>query len=432
LVSEITPGQQQEYDLVELERTNPMTPANLGLAIADGKTILAAIQKQMVADQVQQHCEIARNCKQCGAELPTKGHYTSTFKSIYGKIPMAVRRVRGCRCQGQRTQSFSTMFARRNPTSPELNFISAKLAALLPFRQAASILQELLPVAETVNAGTIRNRTMRVGKRLEKHRDAVGASPADTTPAVKEVVIGLDGGYVKSCHRRPERNFEVIVGKVIGPGDASTRFAFVRGTGNKDEGRRCVGEALRARGAGATTSVTVLTDGDAGLRELQRAVVPGATHLLDWFHLAMRFQNLSQMAKGPLEPGGNVLAQQHALDELKRAKWALWHGKTIRGLARLVDLSQWAQAPFLQSNKPIAKLASALPDLVRYVELNRDSMPNYGQRYRSGQRISTSFAESSVNEILSHRMSKRQQMRWTRHTAPEFLRVRVHVLNDYD
>ena len=82
LVSEITPGQRQEYDLVELERTNPMTPANLGLAIADGKTILAAIQKQMVADQVQQHCQIARTCKQCGAELPTKGHYASTFKSV--------------------------------------------------------------------------------------------------------------------------------------------------------------------------------------------------------------------------------------------------------------------------------------------------------------------------------------------------------------
>ena len=99
-----------------------------------------------------------------------------------------------------------------------------------------------------------------------------------------------------------------------------------------------MGEALRARGAGATTAVTVLTDGDAGLREVQRAVVPGATHLLDWFHLSMRFQNLSQMAKDPLAPGGNVVAQQHALDELKRAKWALWHGKPIRGLTRLVHL----------------------------------------------------------------------------------------------
>jgi len=132
LVSEITPGQRQEYDLVEFARTNPMTPATLGIAIAEGKAILAAVQKQMVADQVQQHCDITRNCKQCGAELPTKGHYTSTFKSVYGKISISVRRVRGCRCHGQRGQSFSTMFAGRNPTSPELRFISAKLAARSP------------------------------------------------------------------------------------------------------------------------------------------------------------------------------------------------------------------------------------------------------------------------------------------------------------
>jgi hypothetical protein len=45
------------------------------------------------------------------------------------------------------------MLARGNPTSPELNYLSAKL---VPFRQAASILEELLPVAETVNAGITR------------------------------------------------------------------------------------------------------------------------------------------------------------------------------------------------------------------------------------------------------------------------------------
>lgn len=44
-VSEIAPGQRQEHDSVELERTNPMTSANLGLAIADGNAILAAVQK---------------------------------------------------------------------------------------------------------------------------------------------------------------------------------------------------------------------------------------------------------------------------------------------------------------------------------------------------------------------------------------------------
>jgi len=39
-------------------------------------------------------------------------------------------------------------------------------------------------------------------------------------------VLGLDGAYVRSRHRRPEKNFEVIVGKVLGDGGTAIRFAF--------------------------------------------------------------------------------------------------------------------------------------------------------------------------------------------------------------
>jgi hypothetical protein len=61
--------------------------------------------------------------------------------------------------------------------------------------------------------------------------------------------------------------------------------------------------------------------------------------------------------------------------------------------------------------------------MVRYLELNADSMPNYGKRYRAGQRISTGFVESAVNEIDAKRMVKKQQMRWNRHTVQSFLDV---------
>jgi hypothetical protein len=74
-------------------------------------------------------------------------------------------------------------------------------------------------------------------------------------------------------------------------------------------------------------------------------------------------------------------------------------------------------------------LENALSDMVRYLELNADSMPNYGKRYRAGQRISTGFVESAVNEIVAKRMVKKQQMRWNRHTVQSFLDVRIHVLN---
>jgi hypothetical protein len=55
-------------------------------------------------------------------------------------------------------------------------------------------------------------------------------------------------------------------------------------------------------------------------------------------------------------------------------------------------------------------LSRALRDLVLYLETNRDSLPNYGKRYRADQPISTGWVESTVNEVIAKRMVKKQQM----------------------
>ena len=45
-------------------------------------------------------------------------------------------------------------------------------------------------------------------------------------------------------------------------------------------------------------------------------------------------------------------------------------------------------------------ITHTLLETIRYLELNADSMPDYDKRYRAGQRISTGFVESAVNEIV--------------------------------
>jgi hypothetical protein len=37
--------------------------------------------------------------------------------------------------------------------------------------------------------------------------------------------------------------------------------------------------------------------------------------------------------------------------------------------------------------------------------------------YRYGERISTSFVESTVNQVISRRFCKKQQMQWTKRGA---------------
>ena len=55
---------------------------------------------------------------------------------------------------------------------------------------------------------------------------------------------------------------------------------------------------------------------------------------------------------------------------------------------------------------------------------------NYGDRYRHGETISTAFVESTVNQVVSRRMVKQQQMRWTQRGALLLLQVRTQTLND--
>jgi hypothetical protein len=40
------------------------------------------------------------------------------------------------------------------------------------------------------------------------------------------------------------------------------------------------------------------------------------------------------------------------------------------------------------------------------VQRNQKFIPNYGERYRQGERIASGFVESAVNQVVSKRMSK--------------------------
>ena len=55
---------------------------------------------------------------------------------------------------------------------------------------------------------------------------------------------------------------------------------------------------------------------------------------------------------------------------------------------------------------------------------------NYGERFRAGERISTGFVESAINQIVDKRFDKRQSMRWSPRGAHLLLQTRTRVLNN--
>ena len=126
LVSEAESGIHSEQRVVPIERKDRLCPATVGLTIADGKAIRESLQRSVVAAQVQHHAASIQSCSRCGKALRTKGYYQSTLRSVYGKIPMRVRRVKLCSCTASEHRSYSTIFTSKNPITPELRYLTRK------------------------------------------------------------------------------------------------------------------------------------------------------------------------------------------------------------------------------------------------------------------------------------------------------------------
>jgi hypothetical protein len=153
---------------------------------------------------------------------------------------------------------------------------------------------------------------------------------------------------------------------------------------------------------------------------------PGSEHLLDWFHVTMRITGMNRLAKGVREADQPELSGD--LEEmLEHLKWNLWHGKVNRALEIIDEL---AYALDVEDASPEhRKLLKAVRAFETYVTNHRALIPNYGERYRQRETISTGFTESAVNQVVSKRFVKKQQMRWTEASAHLLLQIRVQVLN---
>jgi len=72
LVFEAVPGSPVEHELGIIERAEEISPATVGLTIAEGKALLASLQKQVVTAQVQQHVATIKYCPRCGNAFRAK------------------------------------------------------------------------------------------------------------------------------------------------------------------------------------------------------------------------------------------------------------------------------------------------------------------------------------------------------------------------
>jgi hypothetical protein len=113
---------------------------------------------------------------------------------------------------------------------------------------------------------------------------------------------------------------------------------------------------------------------------------------------------------------------------LERIKHYLWHGNVEKALECLglllfdLEVQSWHLPA-------AAKLTRGVTEFDMYIRNNRKFIPNFGERYRQGDTISTAFVESTINQVVSKRFVKKQQMQWTLKGAHLLLQTRTKVLD---
>jgi hypothetical protein len=407
----------------------------IGISLEEAKSMTGSVQRALVESQAREAINRASKCPECQGQLRRNGSHRMSYRTPFGRLDLASPRFYRCQCQRKARQSFSPLAHwLGDHTSPELQYLEAQFAALLSYGVSTRILGAVLPLQQATSITTWKRHVAGVGGLLDEeahHR-------LKSQPALNEFglpkrnplrAVGIDGGYVKASDApsRQEGWFEVMVGKSLPREGTGQVLAFVHRLEPKPNER--MERFLAEQGVFPAQPTTFLSDGGETVRQAQGEFRDFGEPILDWSHVAMRTTQLTQSIKGlaadpPIE-GDSPNRIEELLREVNRAKAYLWHDSPHRALRALEDLT-WE----IGTETPRATaMQDKLEEFMNYVTANIAAIPNYADRYRHGEPIATGFVESAVNQVVSKRFVKKQQMRWTMAGAHRLLQVRTRVLN---
>ena len=247
---------------------------------------------------------------------------------------------------------------------------------------------------------------------LENHQSSLDS--VQSTPSI-DLVVQVDGGHLKSTEE-DKRSFEVMtsvvykptsVGKVNekGRGAIYNKNCAASSLDDKQESikRDTLIAALR-QGMTKDTKITAICDGANNCWSVVNHLKPYCAEVagvLDWFHVAMKFQNISV-------PKGNK-------DDFDKVKWCLWHGNADKAIDKL---------NMLLDNIP-NKYHIKIKKLITYIANNKQYIINYEHQRKNGLVFTSNVAESNVESLINQRCKCQQHMIWSREGVQPLLQIRA-------
>ncbi len=403
----------------------PESILELGLRHEEQISLLEKVQNSLLAAQTKLIDTGCDRCPECGHPLHKRGFAQSKFHAVFTDHKVGIQKHKCCNpeCDWQSTPTTTSVFG--TSIHPDLAKLQCEQGALYSFRKAQTNLEKLNVHRRPVNNhNNIKLITNEVGAALaqENLKPSTVVEDAFSAP---EVILQVDGGHIP-IKDKDKRSFEALSAVTYRPENIQRVDRHHReierkscALSAKDDDLVTIKtytlNALRKQGMTENTTVTALADGALNCWSVVLSLEPHCKQLLcilDWFHIAMRFQNV----------GGAV--EDADKETLERVKWTLWHGKPDEALSKL---------KILMTNVADDKKRSKLEKLYDYLKNNQVYLVNYEEREQQNKTYTSQVAESHIESIINDRYKNSKKMQWTREGAHNVLQIRGMITsNNWD
>jgi hypothetical protein len=162
---------ETEATIVGVVGRKDRSVADLGLMLAEGRALLADVQSFLVSEQTAGWTESQLACHHFGSSWRTRTPRSIVLRTVFGKVDVPSPGLWSCSCaakQGQPRRSVSPLCkAVHQRVTPKLEYLQAKWAAHLAYRQATELLRDVLPLDKGIPFGSTRRRILAVGSVLD-------------------------------------------------------------------------------------------------------------------------------------------------------------------------------------------------------------------------------------------------------------------------
>jgi hypothetical protein len=399
----------------------PVDIFNFGFSHEEQIKLVHSCQDALLKEQIMLIESEAEYCPKCpDRKLRKHGKRQSDYHDIFTDHKLSIGRKRCPDCSFEPGSTIKKVLG--HSLSADLVKLQTELGSNYTYRESEQLFSAFSRAKRFINNhDRIKHTAEQVGEQVRTlHRVE---NTVVSSVAAEELIINVDGGHINTTEES-KRSFEAMTAVVYRP---EALISNAKGTRNTLISKHCAASAMDdgqkqmisntivaalKQGLSPQTKITALCDGASNCWQIVDSLIPlcaSMTHILDWFHLSMKIQNIALPES--LKP------------KLVRIKWHLWRGKTENALRRLDSLIDDCPKTYKQR----------LEKLKTYITNNTAKIVNYKERQNNGLAFTSNLAESTVESLINQRCKGQQHMRWSREGLDPLLQLRAAIgSNDWD